>query len=90
METNGQPHLSSGGCYTSNQEPPRDIIAPKLSGAPSQHQAVLWVSGGNVALIPAVYLYLITHHLRKASLLTAGTGRQENKEIGLSPWSGHS
>lgn len=51
---------------------------------------MLWVSGGNVALIPAVYLYLITHRLRKASLLTAGTGRQENKEIELSPWSGHS
>lgn len=80
METNRQPHLSSGWCYTSNLEFPRDSIAPppKLSGATSQHQAVLWVSGGNMALIPATYCCLITHHLRKAVLLTVGTGRREN------------
>jgi hypothetical protein len=83
METNRQPNLSSGGCYTSNQKPPRDSIVPKLAGATSQHQAVLWVSGGNVASIPAGNLSLIIHRLRKASFLTAGTGRQENEEIGV-------
>lgn len=91
METNRQPNLSSGGCYTSNQEPPRDSIAPKLPGATSQHQAVLWVSGGNVALIPAGNLCLIIHRLRKASLLTAAQGDRRTRQLGLFfPWSGHS
>ena len=84
METNGQPHLSSGmGAVTSlTRRLPGTALPPRFSGATSQHQAVLWVCGGNVALIPAVDLSLIIHRLRKASLLTAAQG---DRKLGSLP-----
>lgn len=84
METHGQSHLSSGQCHTSNQGPPRDSLAPKLSGATSQRQTVLWVSGGNMALIPAGH-HLPRYLLFKKSFLASCWYWESNMKSGPCP-----
>lgn len=77
METKRQPLLSSGWCYASNLESPRDSIAPKLSGAPGCALGEWWEHGLDSCHVPMPHY----SSFRKSFLANCGhgeTGEQGN------------